>query len=43
MDPQIKAFLTIDEFERYRCNPSAFEKLKSLAEYIPSTSDINIP
>eukprot|EP00347_Sterkiella_histriomuscorum_P012397 403368732 len=41
-DQQIFAFLTIEEFEQYRQNPTAFEKVISYANYLPSVKNISI-
>lgn len=41
-DKQLFAFLTIRDFEQYRTNPSAFDRITGIYQKVPSFSDINL-
>ena len=41
-DTQLKAFLTIADFDSYRSNPSAYERVLGMYEYLPSVRDISL-
>lgn len=41
-DTQLKAFLTLPDFDQYKSNPSAFEKVMELYEYLPSIRKLSL-
>lgn len=42
-DDELRIFLTLEEsLESYIQNPSAFEKLKKVADYMPSISNLSL-
>lgn len=41
-DQQLCAFLTLDDFDKYRVNPSAFQKVLEYADYIPNVKNLSI-
>jgi hypothetical protein len=41
-DGQLRAFLTFDEFDKYRVNPTAFQKVLGYYDYLPSVKNMTI-
>ena len=41
-DINLKQFLTMDDFENYKTNPSAYEKVMGLYEYMPSVKNLSV-
>jgi hypothetical protein len=41
-DPQLRAFLTLPDFDKYRVNPSAFQKVMGYVEYLPSVKNLTL-
>ncbi len=41
-DPQLRAFLTLSDFDKYRVNPTTFEKVLGYVEYLPSVKNISL-
>ncbi len=41
-DPQLKMFLTSEDLENYKSNPSAYEKVMSMYDYLPNVRDLNV-
>ena len=40
-DRQLLAFLTLDDFDSYRTNPTAFEKVCGIVDYLPKSLTIS--
>jgi PX domain len=41
-DHQLRAFLTLSDFDNYRVNPSTMEKVMGYVEYLPSVKNISL-
>ena len=41
-DPQLRAFLTLSDFEKHRVNPTTMEKVMGYVEYLPNVKNFSL-